>query len=292
MKWTVNVGVNRWWGWLLAWMNEVVSGWDTPKELLECEMYGDCLFLESSWSIIRRGILGRVACKSTGSINFIRGTEVEVHQCVGLWQRFAYVQLLEWMASTDYLVCETKTFEGIWAFMLHVGSGGAWMVVASLMIGRRWWIGLAMVRNVVCNVVKCISRLAMSLQLERRRWCLLWEVLWIIWRLELIGWGCRLRGRGLREWHQVVLMVLWDGVGEGVRWRRLDDVTESHDPRVNFVRVHGLQEEPVEAWRDKVQGVRIVHGCLEIGDKLKTLDIERQSSKEKRRIDCQKAERN
>lgn len=88
--------------------------------------------------MIRCGIRGRVACESTGSVNLIRGTEVEVHQCVGLWQRFAYVQLLEWMAIADSLVCKTEAFERIGTFMLHVGPGCARIVAGAVRISRRW----------------------------------------------------------------------------------------------------------------------------------------------------------
>lgn len=189
----------------------------------------------------------RVACESTGSVNFVRGTKVEVHQCVGLWQGFAHVQSLEWMVVANSFVSESEALEGVRGFVLHVGPGAAWVVAWAVRVSRRWRIGLIVLRKLVCDVVKRVARLAVAWRGESRRRNLLREVLGVVWRLELVNWGSRLGDRCLREWLQVVLVILWDGVGEGVGRRRLDDVTDSHDPRVDFVRTHALQEEAMEA---------------------------------------------
>lgn len=189
----------------------------------------------------------RVACESAGSVNFVRGTEIEVHQCVGLWQGFAHVQSLEWMVVANSFVSVAEAFEGVRGFVLHVGPGAAWIVAGPVRVSRYWRVGLVVLRKVVCDVVKRVRRLAVAWRVEGRRRNLLREVLGVVWRLELVNWGSRLGDRCLGEWLQVVLVVLRDGVGEGVRWRRLDDVTDSHDPRVDFVRTHVLQEEAVEA---------------------------------------------
>jgi hypothetical protein len=63
-----------------------------------------------------------------------------------------------------------------------------------------------------------------------------------------------------------------------MRWRRLNHISDSHNSCVDLIRIHVFQEEIVEARRYEVKSVWILRCCLEIGDELKALRVERQSS--------------
>jgi hypothetical protein len=66
------------------------------------------------------------------------------------------------------------------------------------------------------------------------------------------------------------------------RW--LNDVTDSHDPRVHFIWIDRLEEEAMKARRHEVQRVRILCARLEIGHELECLVVERQRPEDNREI--------
>ena len=61
-------------------------------------------------------------------------------------------------------------------------------------------------------------------------------------------------------------------------WGRLNDVTDPHDPCVDFKWADILQEKSMETRRYKVQCIGILRRGLEVGDKLKAFIIECQGS--------------
>lgn len=70
---------------------------------------------------------------------------------------------------------------------------------------------------------------------------------------------------------------------EWMRRGRLNHVTNAHNSRVDLVGVHVLQEETMESRRHEIKGIRILLGCLKVGDKLKAVVVERQNSVGKKR---------